>query len=175
MVRDKVKVVFVDRDGVINRKAAEHDYVKRPEEFQLLEGAAEAIRLLNHQGYKVIIVTNQRGIARKLMTEADLTNIHKQMQQDLAAKGAVVDKIYYCPHDIFENCSCRKPKIGMLLQAEAEFRINKRLSFMVGDSMSDIQAGVSFGVNPILIGEAFGPIPYAADLLTAVRELIIKD
>lgn len=174
-MKDKVKVAFLDRDGVINRKAAEHDYIKKPEEFQLLKGVPAAIRLLNHYGYKVIIVTNQRGIARKLMTKADLTTIHEKMHQELAVQGAFVDKIYYCPHDIIDNCSCRKPKIGMLLQAEAEYPVNKSLSFMVGDSLSDIQAGISFGVSPILIGEAAGSFPCAADLLTAVRKLILTE
>jgi histidinol-phosphate phosphatase family protein len=168
------KAVFLDRDGVINQKAQEHDYIKSQDEFQLIEGAAKAIHLLNEQGYKVIVVTNQRGIARGLMTEQDLITIHEKMNNELQKHGASINGIYYCPHDIDVHCHCRKPKTGMLEQAAVDFNINKEASYMVGDSQSDIEAGVNFGIKAILVGLRLEGVLYAADLLSAVKNIILQ-
>lgn len=170
----KISAVFLDRDGVINQKATEHDYIKRCEDFHLLPGAAKAIQLLNQHCYKVIIVTNQRGIARGMMTEDTLSHIHEKMNQDLKLQNAFIDRIYYCPHDVTANCTCRKPRIGMFLQAALEFDIGKETSFMVGDSLSDIESGINFGIKPILIGSAIEGVLTADDLLAAVSTIIIK-
>jgi D-glycero-D-manno-heptose 1,7-bisphosphate phosphatase len=170
----KVKVVFLDRDGVINQKAKEHDYIKKPEDFLLLSGVANAIQLLNHHHYKVIVVTNQRGIARKMMTDDDLINIHEKMKHDLKKENAYIDKIYYCPHNIDENCNCRKPKIGMFLQVAADFAVDKINSYMVGDSISDMEAGIAFGIKPIFIGSNIEDFLCADNLLAAVRDMIVK-
>lgn len=170
----KIRAVFLDRDGVINQKAAEHDYIRRCEDFHLLPGAAKAIQLLNQHCYKVIIVTNQRGIARGMMTEDDLSYIHEKMNHDLKKQNAFIDRIYYCPHDVTANCTCRKPRIGMFLQAALEFDIAKETSFMIGDSISDIEAGVNFGIKPILIGSAIEGVLAADNLLAAVSTIIIK-
>lgn len=111
------KVVFVDRDGVINKKAAEHDYIKNWQEFRFLPDVAKAIKLLNQSGFIVIIVSNQRGIARGIMTENDLKDIHQKMCCKLKQESAIITDIFVCPHNNNE-CKCRKPQTGLFLQAE---------------------------------------------------------
>lgn len=169
-----VKTVFLDRDGVINQQAAEHEYIKSCEEFQLLPGVAKAIWLLNQKNYKVLVVTNQRGIGRGMLTEQQLTQIHHKMRADLGQEGAVIDAIYYCPHDISDHCNCRKPQIGMFLQAARDFAIDKTNSFMVGDSRSDVEAATAFGIKPIYIGPVIAGIESAGNLLAAVENVILK-
>lgn len=142
------RAVFLDRDGLINRKAAEHDYVKCWHEFFFLPDVPEAIARLNRAGYLVFVVTNQRGIARGLMSAADLQSIHEKMCAELQSCGAHIDGIYVCPHDIGQ-CHCRKPDIGLFLQAERDFQIDKAGSWMVGDSDSDVEAGKRYGVMTV--------------------------
>lgn len=144
------KVAFLDRDGVINETAKAHDYIRSWCMFKLKEGAAEGIKILNQQGYKVVVVTNQRGIARKLMSIADLEDIHNNMRRVLSAKGAVIDAIFYCPHD-YGECTCRKPDIGMFLQTEMVLCVDKKKSFIIGDSLSDLQAGENYGIDSYLL------------------------
>ena len=144
----KAKTIFLDRDGVINRQPAPHDYVKRWEEFEFLPGVPQAIRRLNEAGYRVLVVTNQRGIALQRMTTDDVNDIHSHMREELAKNGAHVDGIYVCPHD-YGQCRCRKPDIGLFLQAERDFEIDKRASYMIGDDKSDIIAGQRYGVKGI--------------------------
>ncbi|MDD3228851.1 MAG: HAD family hydrolase [Oscillospiraceae bacterium] len=142
------KAVFLDRDGLINRKAAEHDYIKRWDEFSFLPNVPAAITKLNQAGYLVLIITNQRGIARGLMSAAALQSIHEKMCAELESWGAHIDGIYVCPHDIGQ-CNCRKPDIGLFLQAECDFAIDKKNSWMVGDSQSDVDAGTNYGIKAI--------------------------
>jgi len=143
------KAVFLDRDGVINRKL-ENDYVKKWDEFCFLPGVFSAIEAIREKGYLVIVVTNQRGIAKGLMTEEDLEEIHRKMQKELKKHRAQVDDIFYCPHDISDNCNCRKPEPGMLIQAQKKWDIDFAQSFIIGDSESDIEAGRRVGVRGIL-------------------------
>jgi len=143
------KAVFLDRDGVINRKL-ENDYVKSWDEFQFLPGVIEAIKAINEKGSLVIVVTNQRGIAKGLMTVKDLGEIHQRMLKELKKHGARIDDIFYCPHDISDNCNCRKPKPGMLIQAQRKWDINFAQSYIIGDSNSDIEAGQRVGCRGIL-------------------------
>jgi D-glycero-D-manno-heptose 1,7-bisphosphate phosphatase len=150
------KAVFLDRDGVINRKL-ENDYVKSWDEFQFLPGVMEAIKAINEKGYLVIVVTNQRGIAKGLMTEKDLEEIHRRMIEELKKHvedpvrgSARIDDIFYCPHDNSDNCSCRKPKPGMLLQAQKKWDIDFAQSYIIGDSNSDLEAGQQVGCRGIL-------------------------
>lgn len=137
--------MFVDRDGVINRRPAEGEYVTRWEDFHILRGVAEGIALLNHAGFSVIIVTNQRCVAKGLMTEADLQKMHERMTDDLARAGAQIDATFYCPHEIEPPCDCRKPAPGMLLNAARLRGIDLRTSWMIGDSDNDVEAGVNAG------------------------------
>ena len=133
---------------MINRKAAEHDYIKCWNEFFFLPDVPEAIARLNRAGYLVLVVTNQRGVARGLMSPEELQSIHEKMCVELESCGAHIDGIYVCPHDIGQ-CHCRKPDIGLFLQAEQDFQIDKTRSWIVGDSDSDVEAGNNYGVKTI--------------------------
>ena len=142
------KAIFLDRDGLINQQAPEHDYIKSWADFHFLPGVPEAVRKLNEAGYLVLVVTNQRGVARGMMTMEAVNEIHETMCRELAEVGAHIHKVYVCPHES-GTCNCRKPDIGLFLQAEQEFEIDKRESWMVGDSDSDVEAGRRYGVQTI--------------------------
>jgi D-glycero-D-manno-heptose 1,7-bisphosphate phosphatase len=147
------KTVFLDRDGVINRKVPDGSYVKCWEEFVFLPGVNDALRLIKRAGYRVIVVTNQRGIARRLMTERDLRRIHAHMLTDLAQAGVQIDALYYCPHEVGQ-CRCRKPQTGLFWRAKRDFPdIDFDSSFVMGDSLSDMEAGARLGCRNILIAE----------------------
>ncbi len=141
--------MFLDRDGVINRKAPEGQYVTRWEDFYVLPGVVEGITLLNRAGYCVAVVTNQRCVAKGLMAVADLEKMHERMSEFLARAGATVDAIYYCPHELGQSCSCRKPAPGMLLDAARSRGIELPASWMIGDSDIDIEAGKNAGCRTV--------------------------
>lgn len=146
-----VKYVFLDRDGVINRKPPEGEIVRRWEEFEILPGVEQAIARLHASGLKVIVVTNQRGIALGRMSELDLGELHSQLIEHIAAREGAIDAIYYCPHDR-DECECRKPGVGLFARALAEFPgACPENSLMIGDSLSDIEAGVRLGMKTIFI------------------------
>lgn len=158
-LRNKQKAVFLDRDGTINKYVG---FLRKPEEFELLEGAASAIERINRSGYLAIVVTNQPVIARGEVTFAELEEIHKKMETLLGQKGAYLDGIYFCPHhpdkgydgeipELKTDCKCRKPKPGMLLQAAEDFNIDLSQSWMVGDAENDIKAGLAAGCRTALI------------------------
>jgi D-glycero-D-manno-heptose 1,7-bisphosphate phosphatase len=153
--RSLVRYVFLDRDGVLNRKLSEGEYVTGWEQFQWLPGAAEAVARMNRAGMTVILVSNQRGIALGLFTHDQLELIHKNMRAGLAQRGARLDAIYYCPHDVGE-CQCRKPDVGLFEQAYRDFsQAAAHNSVVIGDSLSDVQAGQRLGMKTIFIqGEA---------------------
>lgn len=155
------RAVFLDRDGTVN---VHKGYITKPEQIELLPKAAEAIADFNSKGYLVIIVTNQPVIARGECSEEKLTEIHNRLEFLLGQKGAFVDGIYYCPHHPdrgFENeiaelktvCDCRKPSPGLLLRAQKDFNIDMERSFMVGDSLRDVEAGKNAGCTPVLLTE----------------------
>ncbi|MGB8799216.1 MAG: HAD family hydrolase [Candidatus Acidiferrales bacterium] len=139
------KAVFLDRDGVINQSPPEGDYITRWVDFHILPGVAEGIALLNRAGFSAIVVTNQRGVAKGLMSEVDLQKMHERMTDELARAGANIDATLYCPHDIEARCDCRKPAPGMLLSAARLHGIDLRASWMIGDSDNDVEAGHSAG------------------------------
>ena len=141
------KAAFLDRDGVLNRKAPEGKYVTRWEEMEFLPGAADAIRLLNQAGFFVVVVSNQRCVAKGLITTAELEALHARMQREYAASGARIDAIYYCPHDYESRCECRKPMPGMLLEAARAHDIDLAASWMIGDSAHDVEAGRRAGCH----------------------------
>lgn len=147
----KHKVIFLDRDGVINKPAPPHDYIKSWEEFEFLPGAIEGLKILYDLGYKLVIVTNQRGIARGMLTWNKLNEIHEKMQEVLKQNGVTIDHIFVCPHDESDNCNCRKPKDGLLRKIEEYYEVDKEHSYMVGDSVSDMEAGRTYGINTSLI------------------------
>ena len=156
IIRDDGQVtIFLDRDGVINQKR-EGDYVRTWRDFEFLPNAREALALLTKAGYRTIIVTNQRGIARGLMSETDLAEIHRQMTADVAAAGGRIAAIYHCPHDI-GVCSCRKPELGLFLQAQRDFPdLDFAAAALIGDSSSDMAAGARLGCRTILVGDDRG-------------------
>jgi len=139
------KAVFLDRDGVINKKAPEGDYVTCWEDFKFLPRVVEAIAQLNRAGFRVIVITNQRCIAKGLMTAAELETMHQRMSESLAERGARIDAIYYCPHEMKPICRCRKPAAGMFVDAARDYGIELAASWMIGDSDIDIEAGKNAG------------------------------
>jgi D-glycero-D-manno-heptose 1,7-bisphosphate phosphatase len=149
--RAGLRTVFLDRDGVLNVKMPEGHYVMRWDEFHALPGAAAAIRMLNDLGVRVIVVSNQRGIALGLYTAEDVKAIHSAFQGFLLSQGAHVDAFYFCPHNRGE-CLCRKPLTGMFDEAMAEFpTIDAQTSLMVGDSRSDMEFGRRLGMKTAFI------------------------
>ena len=145
------KAIFLDRDGVINFKLAENRYVTDKSEFRMIPGVVEALSVLKGLGFLLVVITNQRGIARGFMTENDLARVHESMLAQLQAQGVGVDGVYYCPHDEFEGCACRKPEPGMVLAASRDLGIDLSRSFMVGDSPSDVAAGRRAGVRTVRV------------------------
>jgi D-glycero-D-manno-heptose 1,7-bisphosphate phosphatase len=139
------RAAFLDRDGVINRKAMGEGYVTRWEDMHFLPGVAKSIALLNHARFRVIVVSNQRCVAKGLITSETLDLIHQHMCERLAVRGAKVDGVYYCPHEKQPPCSCRKPAPGMLLTAAHEHQVDLGASWMIGDSEIDVEAGRNAG------------------------------
>ena len=168
MVED-ISTVFLDRDGVINRLRS--DYVLSWNDFVFLPGVIDAIRLLNAAGMRVVVVTNQRAVARGLLSEEALTHIHARMVAELMAAGATIDAVYVCPHDK-GVCDCRKPQVGLFLQAQRAFpAIDFSRSVMIGDSLADMQAGSALGCRLLLVTETACATDHVNDNASAaVRE-----
>lgn len=139
---------FLDRDGLI---CEDVHYMSSPEQFKLLPKVAEGITLLNRRGVKVIVVTNQSGIARGYFTEEDLRRIHDRMIKELNRRGAHIDIIYFCPHHPNDNCLCRKPKPGMLNRGAKELGLNLKSCFVIGDKQLDVDAGHQAGCETIVV------------------------
>ncbi|MBP7478470.1 MAG: HAD family hydrolase [Chitinophagales bacterium] len=138
---DKKWTLFLDRDGVINRHLP-NEYVTQWSEFEFIEGSAEAIAMLSKHFGKIVVVTNQQGVGKGLMSQQTLEEIHFSMCEAIAAKGGRIDAVYYCPHLSSIQPKCRKPEIGMALEAKEEFpMIDFHKSIMVGDSDSDMEFG----------------------------------
>lgn len=144
--------IFLDRDGTIN---IDKHYLYKPADWEWLEGSIEAIRTFNNAGYRVIVATNQSGIARGFFTMAEVHGLHQQVDQWLAPHGARIDAYYICPHHpdfgTHRACECRKPKPGLLLQAAREHAIDLSHSWMIGDKTSDVNAGLAAGCRSIML------------------------
>ncbi len=168
--------VFLDRDGVLNRKAPEGDYIRTPEAFAWLPGVLAALRALGDAGARMIVVTNQRGVGRGLIQPADLEAIHTRLRAEARDAGATVEGIFVCPH-AGGTCDCRKPGIGLFQQAQRSFpAIDFHRAIMVGDNLSDMQAGRAIGARTVLVGQAARGMEAdatAASLADAVARLII--
>jgi D-glycero-D-manno-heptose 1,7-bisphosphate phosphatase len=143
--------VFLDRDGIINRKAREGEYIRSWQEFHFLPGVVEGLTELSAAGFELFIVTNQRGIALGQVSRNALADMHERMLQNLGGSGVRIAGIYVCPHDFADACSCRKPKPGLLFEAASMHRIDLARSWMVGDSESDIEAGKQAGCKTALM------------------------
>lgn len=147
-----LSAVLLDRDGTINVKAAEGEYIARPDEVTLLPAAAAAIRLLNARRIPVAVVTNQRGIALGRMTAGDLEAVHGRLAALLAAEGAAVDAVFHCPHNV-GSCGCRKPGTLMLEQAARYLGVDDFTHVvMIGDSATDVLAGRRVGARTVFLG-----------------------
>jgi D-glycero-D-manno-heptose 1,7-bisphosphate phosphatase len=173
------KAVFLDRDGVINERAPEGDYVIRWEDMRFLPGVAEAISLLNQAGFQVIVISNQRCVAKGLVSQAGVEALHQRMEQALRAEGARVDAIYFCPHELHLGCACRKPAPGMILEAARERQLDLNSSWMVGDSEIDIEAGKRAGCHTARLLRPHERARMDADLtgeslLDITRKLLIR-
>jgi len=183
--------VFLDRDGTVNE---EIDYLTSPRDLHLIARSAEAIRRANDLGLTVVIVTNQSGVARGLLTEAELLVVHRALIERLAAENARVDGIYYCPHHPSEGtdeyrkeCDCRKPKTGMIDRAVREFRVDPARSYVIGDRTVDVGMAKNAGARAILVLTGYGraelglcerdgiPLDYVADDLYDAMEFVARD
>lgn len=144
------KAAFFDRDGTIN---IEKNYLYKVEDFEFIKGIPELIKKYNDEGYVVIVVTNQAGIARGYYTEEDMNILHRYINEQLAKIGAHIDAFYFCPHhpDITGECNCRKPKTGMLEKAIKEWNIDVTESILYGDKPWDIEAGEKCGIRSIYV------------------------
>ena len=143
--------LFLDRDGVINVRTP-GEYVKTPDEFIPVAGLDLAIQILANKFDRIFVVTNQAGIGKGLMTELELMAVHHKMYSIIESKGGKIDRAYFCPHRSQDGCTCRKPSTGMAWQALADFPdIDFENSWMVGDSVADIEFGQSLGMSTVLI------------------------
>lgn len=146
-----IQTVFLDRDGVLNQKLPEGRYVTSPAEFHILPGVPRAIARLNQAGLRVIVVSNQRGIALGYSTIDDIRDIHEFLQREISHASAHIDAFYFCPHDK-QQCDCRKPLPGLFHQAQADFpSICAATSIILGDSLSDIEFGRRLGMRTVFI------------------------
>ena len=144
-----MKLIILDRDGVINQDS--DDYIKSPDEFIPIEGSLEAITRLNQAGYTVMVATNQSGIARGYFDVDMLNRMHEKLRRMLSAYNGRIDGIFYCPHGPDENCECRKPKPGLLKQIQSRLDINLEDVPVVGDSLRDLESARTVGAKPVLV------------------------
>jgi D-glycero-D-manno-heptose 1,7-bisphosphate phosphatase len=186
---DTNKAVFLDRDGVITQDPPH--YAHRIDQLELIEGSGSAIKMLNDAEFKVIVITNQSGVAKGLYNDNDIEIFNQAMIEKLVHVNAHIDTIYYCPHHPDAvvkkyriDCNCRKPKPGMLIEGGKKYNIDFKSSFLVGDKWSDIDAGRSVGCKTILVKTGHGrleyknkkcPVDYVArDLFDAVQNFILR-
>lgn len=186
----KRPAVFIDRDGTISEEVG---YINHPSRFRVFPYSAPAIKLLNESGWLAIVVTNQAGVARGYFSEEMIKSVHERLDQDLESNGARLDAIYYCAHHpslgeppYLLDCDCRKPRPGLIRQADGEFGIDLKKSWMVGDRYSDVELARNAGVNSALVMSGYGrgewehqrgswkyqPDLIAENLLAAVEAII---
>lgn len=167
------KAIFLDRDGTIN---VEKDYLHKIEDFEFEKNVIEGLKILSELGYIFVVVTNQSGIARGYYSEEDLIILNNHIKDILNKEGIKIEKFYFCPHHPEKGigkykveCNCRKPNTGMLDQAVEEFNIDRKSSFMIGDNISDIEAGIRAGMTSILVTTGHGK-----EHIEKIKEMGIK-
>jgi len=150
----RATVVFVDRDGVINKDPGgwtKYDYITDWSDFHFLPGAVEALKKLKEHGYKVIVISNQAGVGKGYFKEEKLTEIDRMMVDELRASGADIEASYYCIHREEDGCACRKPKTGLFDKAREKYRINMKGAYFIGDTKRDMIAGANAGLRTVLV------------------------
>ena len=152
---NRKRAIFLDRDGVINKEV---NHLSNPAQFEFIPGSIEALKILKQKGFLLIVITNQAGIARGLFSEETLNQIHNKMRRILNQNKIILDDIFYCPHhpDFTGACNCRKPKPGMILKAQRKYNIKLQASFMVGDTLSDIETGIAANCKTVLVLTGYG-------------------
>ena len=169
------RVVFLDRDGTINKRPARACYIEKPEEFVWLPGAIEAIHMLKKNGFLVIIITNQPGIARGNLTEEMLHCIHEKMRADLLKERTEIDDIFYCPHNWDDGCFCRKPNPGMIFEAQKKYSLNLSECYLIGDDERDIAAGEAAGCICRMVDEKYTVLDVAKEIVSLEKKEKIHD
>jgi D-glycero-D-manno-heptose 1,7-bisphosphate phosphatase len=164
-----MKLVILDRDGTINHDSDE--YIKSPAEFRPIDGSLDAIARLTQAGYRIVVATNQSGIARGLFDTATLIAIHDKLQRAAAQSGGRIDAFFFCPHAADSSCDCRKPRPGMLREIARRFNVSLSDVFMVGDAQRDLDAAAAAGAKPVLVLTGKGAATSAAGRLPPGTEV----
>ncbi len=160
MIASSEKLILLDRDGVINEDS--NEYIKTPDEWRPLSGSVAAIAALHEAGFRIVVISNQSGIARGLFTEAALDEIHRKMTTVVEAAGGKIDAIYYCPHHPDAGCDCRKPRTGMLDRLAADFGVSLDGVPLVGDKPADVELARATWARPLLVRTGYGQGTVAA-------------
>ncbi|MBN2283094.1 MAG: HAD family hydrolase [Deltaproteobacteria bacterium] len=176
----KTAAVFLDRDGTINEETG---YLRSLEDLRIFPESFEAVRLINRMGVLALVVTNQSGVARGFFDEAFVAAVHEELRNQMGHHGAVIDGFYYCPHHPTEGtgkyritCDCRKPKPGMILQAARDFDIDLKRSYLIGDTLRDMETAENAGVTGVLVDTGYGkeisPADFSGDRFPTVLEAV---
>jgi histidinol-phosphate phosphatase family protein len=166
------RAVFLDRDGTLNVRAPEHQYVTSVNDFAWIPGAVRGVAALARAGYVLTVISNQRGVGRGLVSPTTLHEIEQRMQQDLAAEGCGIERFRYCFHTDEDDCGCRKPRPGMILGLAAELDLDLGGSWVIGDTPEDVAAGKAAGCLTALVGRARADADLLAPSLSAASEAI---
>jgi D-glycero-D-manno-heptose 1,7-bisphosphate phosphatase len=148
-----MKVAFLDRDGTV---IEDKDFIKTPDEIEFLPGSIEAIKVLKELGYKIIVISNQSGIGRGILTEEMVKKVNRSFLDRLNKEDAEIDALYYCPHRPEDNCDCRKPRTGLIQKAVEEQRLDLKDAVVIGDKLSDVELGKKLKVNTVLVLTGYG-------------------
>ena len=175
------KIIFLDRDGVINYDSGIGEYITSAASFKFYPGSLKALKKLSAAGFKIIVISNQAGIAKGLYTQKDLDGITAKMQKGVKEIGAKLHSVNYCPHETADDCDCRKPKIGMITRAAKDLKFDWSNTFFIGDNRRDVLAAKAAGLKSIFVAsgntklhELDVPADYAADnLLEAVEKIVL--
>jgi len=184
-MKKKHRVIFLDRDGVINRYPGRKNYVTSLKKFNILKGAREAIALLTRHGFRLFVVSNQAGVAKGLYTKKELARMTRYMLGELRKAGGRIRRVLYCLHRSEERCACRKPRTTLLKKATARIVVDKKGSYFIGDSLIDVRTGRAFGCKTVLVftgrekaenasGWEVQPDFVARDLLAAAKNIVAE-
>lgn len=179
-----MKLIILDRDGVINQDSK--DYIKSADEWRAIPGSPEAIARLTHNGYRIVVASNQAGLARGKLTIEALNTIHHKMHDQISRYGGVIEAVFFCPHGPDDGCGCRKPEPGLYNEIARRLHVNLQGVISIGDKLSDVEAARAAGASPVLVKTGNGQsivdnneqpddVPVYDDLAAAVDDLISLD